>query len=359
MEFLHTQNKMNTKELFFSLGRPFAPIYSGLMRLREILYQRKILKCYSFSVPVISIGNLTMGGTGKTPVVQYLGKFLKKQGFSPAIVSRGYGGASRNSVNVVSDGKNILMDAWQAGDEPRFLAESLQDVFVLTGKKRFQPIEKAIDMGADIVILDDGFQHMQVERNLNFVLFNTDVLAGNSRVFPGGDLREPISALKRANGFIMTGIRDDNEKQAERFGTLLQSKFIDKPVFYAQYILESVKKDNGCVITDRDEINKLLSQPLLGVCGIANPAIFEKTVQHLKINAQNILNFPDHVKYSKKEIEKSGAEINKSNAAGIITTEKDLVKLSALELPFQASAIRMKVLFEDEFDKAVLKNITF
>ena len=186
---------MKTNTFYFALGRPFSPIYSLAMRLRETLYRRGVLQSFRLSVPVISVGNLTMGGSGKTPMVQYLARLLQRHGFHPAVISRGYGGTANAKVNTVSDGSSVLLDAATAGDEPRFLAETLPGVPVLTGIVRRMPAQRAVEMGADVLLLDDGFQHLQIVRDVNLVLFNTDRLAGNSRVFPGGDLREPVIAL--------------------------------------------------------------------------------------------------------------------------------------------------------------------
>ena len=176
------------RNFYFGLGRPFSPLYSFAMRVRESWYQKGILNSVSFDVPVISIGNLTMGGTGKTPTVKYLAGLLQERGYRPAIISRGYGGATNERVNIVSDGNAILLDADYVGDEPRMLAEALPDVFVLTGVVRKLPAARAVEMGADVLILDDGFQHLAIQRDVDLVLFHADTLAGNSRVFPGGNV---------------------------------------------------------------------------------------------------------------------------------------------------------------------------
>jgi len=192
----------DSRKNLYLLGRPFSPLYSTVMMLRASLYDRHFFRRYKLEAPVISIGNLTMGGTGKTPVVSHLATFLQGQGYRPAIISRGYGGEAGNRVNVVSDGKTIYLDAKQAGDEPRLLAETLPGIPVLTGIVRVLPCRHAIHaMGCNILLLDDGFQHLAVDRDINIVLFSAATLAGNSRVFPGGDLREPVSALRRADVF--------------------------------------------------------------------------------------------------------------------------------------------------------------
>ena len=193
--------------VLFFFGRPFGPLYGLVMRFREKLYSFGFLQQKSFSVPVISIGNLVLGGTGKTPTVCYLAKFLVQQGYHPAIISRGYGGNAKLKVNVVSDGQTIFLSPDLAGDEPFMLAEALPGVPVLTGKRRIAPCLCAIkDYNADVLILDDGFQHLAVKRNVDIVLFDGTGLVGNTRIFPGGPLREGLSALNRCNALMITGI---------------------------------------------------------------------------------------------------------------------------------------------------------
>lgn len=206
------------------------------MKARETMYLKGLKRRYQLPVPVISVGNLTMGGTGKTPVVAYLASLLLEKGFKPAVISRGYGGAAMNKVNVVSDGKAIFLDAAAAGDEPCFLAKSLPGVPILTGIVRILPCRHAIEhLGCDILLLDDGFQHLSVRRDLDLVLFSGAKLAGNSRVFPGGDLREPVSALNRCHGFLLTGITETNRERCTQFSALLQQRFPEKPVFLSSY----------------------------------------------------------------------------------------------------------------------------
>ncbi len=159
--------------ILFTLGRPFSPLYGAAMQAREKLYRSGTLKSHSLPVPVISIGNLVLGGTGKTPTVHYVAKLLKKAGMSPAIISRGYGGSANNPVNIVSDGHKLLLSPEVAGDEPYMLAQMLPQLPVITGSKRINPCTCAIEkFGANILILDDGFQHMAVSRDINLVLFD-------------------------------------------------------------------------------------------------------------------------------------------------------------------------------------------
>ena len=163
----------NLKKILYTIGFPFGPFYSQAMRIRSSLYKRGILKTHRLQVPVISVGNLTMGGSGKTPVVIYLAEMLLASGYKPGVVSRGYKGQAKADVTIVSDSNAILVDAAAAGDEPYLIAKRVREAVVATGRKRHLPCREAIEKyGCDIIILDDGYQHLQVQRDIDLVLFD-------------------------------------------------------------------------------------------------------------------------------------------------------------------------------------------
>jgi tetraacyldisaccharide 4'-kinase len=330
------------KNFYYSLGRPFSPLYSMVMTIRERCYCRGILKSAALDVPVISIGNLTMGGTGKTPLVRYLAALLQEQGLQPSIISRGYGGATRERVNIVSDGKEVLLDASYVGDEPRMLAESLPGVFVLTGIVRKLPAAQAVAMGADVLLLDDGFQHLALRRDLDLVLFNSDELAGNSRVFPGGDLREPVKALHRCDAFIMTGTTEQNRERANKFADLLREKFPGKPVIF------SSNRVSGFVQQQADGTRVTVQQAELdnnycfAFCGIGRPDGFRQTIAGLGLEPVAFMALADHHAYQKKIIKQLRSEAEKAGAACFLCTEKDLVKLQGFDLGLPLYAICME-----------------
>jgi len=331
-----------SRNFYYGLGRPFSPLYSLAMRIRERWYRKGIFRSASFEVPVISIGNLTMGGTGKTPMVQNLARLLQERGYQPAIISRGYGGATKERINIVSDGKDLLLDAAYVGDEPRMLAETLPGVFVLTGVVRKLPAAKAVEMGADILLLDDGFQHLAVTRDLDLVLFNADILAGNSRVFPGGDLREPVKALHRCHAFILTGTDDRNRERAERFGELLQEKFPGRPVFFSAYRFAGLvlqDKQGARVQVKRDVLD---GQSCFAFCGIARPESFSRTLEQLAIEPVAFQALADHHAYHEKEVRQLISQAAKLNATCFLCTEKDLVKLRNSDLGLPLYAVTME-----------------
>ncbi len=335
-------------------GRPFSPIYSAVMKSREALYRKGIKKSYSLNVPVISVGNLTMGGTGKTPFVAYIASKLLAKGLKPAIISRGYGGAAENKVNVVSDGTKVYLDAKAAGDEPCFLAHSLKGVHVLTGIVRILPCRYAAEKTTcDILILDDGFQHMAVQRDLDLVLFSAASLAGNSRVFPGGDLREPISALNRCNAFIITGITNELHERATKFKAILLDRFPETPVFFSSYEAKQVQS-----LTDKNTHElSALPAPLFAFCGIGQPKLFEKSLSDQGLELSGFMPLKDHQAFTPSLLKKINMKADNSGAKAIITTEKDLVKIRKEDFKLPVFSLQMEVKPDEEFNNYLNKQV--
>ncbi len=337
---MNTARTMTT--FYYTLGRPFSPLYSAAMRLREKFYQKNIFKSTAFEVPVISVGNLTLGGTGKTPMVQFLARLLQENGYRPAIISRGYGGATKERINIVSDGKELFLDASYVGDEPRMLAESLPGVPVLTGIVRKLPAAEAVKMGAHVLLLDDGFQHMAIRRDLDLVLFNADRLAGNSRVFPGGDLREPSCALHRCHAFVLTSINEQNRERAKNFKALLNKKFPDKPVFFSRTL------PTGLVLQQKEgkktpvQPKEIADQRCFAFCGIARPEGFQQTLKDLCIHPGALRALPDHFAYAAKTVRQLIAEAQQTEASCFLCTEKDLVKLRQFDLQLPLYGVVME-----------------
>jgi tetraacyldisaccharide 4'-kinase len=343
----------------FKLGRPFSPLYSCLMANRSSLYTNGFLTQHKLEVPVISVGNLVMGGTGKTPLVQYLADLLLNHGRKPVILSRGYKGTSRSVINVVANNDAILMSAAEAGDEPRLLADTLPGVPVLTGKKRFLTGRYAIDnLGTDTIILDDGFQHLALHRDLDLVLFSAPKFLGNGRVIPGGELREPLSSLNRANAIIITGASKELATEVGEFIAFLQQKFPGKPVFTGRY---QVHEKISRVDQDKTEFlpaEELKIKPLFGFCGIAQPLSFQSTLQRENITLTGFASYPDHYMYSRSEIISLVNKARKSGANALITTAKDFVKLKEVCIPkFPLYVLSVNLHMGQEFDAYLLDHI--
>ncbi len=339
-------------DLLFFFGRPLSPIYGALMKSREKLYNKGIFRQQSLPVPVISIGNLVLGGTGKTPTVRYVARLVKSQGYHPAIVSRGYHGGAKEAVNIVSDGKDICLSAALAGDEPYMLASSLPGIPVLTGKHRIFPCRHAIDQfKCDVIILDDGFQHLTVKRDVDLVLFDSTILAGSSRIFPGGPLREPTSALNRCHGFLLTGTTQTNKERAERFSNLLQQRFPKQPVF------KSFEASYKLVTADGGLAEKNASKIFFGFCGIASPARFENSLVSNELQLAGFQAIRDHAAYSQALVSELCAKAAELGADSLVTTEKDHVKLQNFTTTLPLHILLPEYRVDQTFDLFLLHSL--
>ena len=322
------------EKIVFALGRPLGPLYALAMKFRAYLYKKNVLKIHHLPVPVISVGNLTMGGSGKTPLVIYLANFLQEKGFKPAVISRGYRGTSKRPVTIVSDGQSILGDPESTGDEPYLIAHSTHDVVVATGKKRIHPCSKVIELfQRDVILLDDAFQHLAVSRTIDLVLFDVVSFTGNSRVFPGGDLREPVSALERCDAFILTGVTESNEEHTEKCSKLLADTFNDKPIFkiFRSYS-KAIKYTHSASGLSANVIAlETLPKNLLCVCGIAKPERFKKSLEDAGIIICDFITFSDHYNYRQDDVETLRRQVIQTGAGGILTTEKDVIKLARMD----------------------------
>ena len=311
----------------FSPTRAMLTLFSLLYRLivhwRNRLYDRQILKSVKLSCPVISIGNITVGGTGKTPCVIMLAKMLQQHGWQPVIISRGYGAKSAQPVNVVSDGRSILLDAEIAGDEPMLIARSLPDVPVITGAKRKLTGQVAIDrFGANVLICDDAFQHRQIFRDLDIVLLDGEKPLGNGHLLPRGELRESKEGLKRANCIILTRADETtslNQDVARMVSTL------QIPVFRAVHCFKEMINSHACSPLPPHELR---GRKVCAFCGIAKPASFKKLLLEAGAEILSFIPFPDHYAYDRQDLEELTEQLQPLNADYWVTTEKDAMRLT-------------------------------
>lgn len=343
----------NITKIIFFIARPLGVFYAQVMRLRALCYLHDIFPRYKATVPVISVGNLTMGGSGKTPVVIHLARFLLEQGYKPAVISRGYGGKAHRPVNIVSDGVSLLLESYQAGDEPRLIAESVPGTIVLTGKKRHLPCQYAIDhYNCDILILDDGFQHMRVRRDIDLVLFNAASLFHHMHVLPGGLLREPFSALDRAHCFLIAGCNHGRPENIERFRSFLESNWPETQTLQTQYLPDSYVDREGKILP-----LPAVSSPAYGFCGIASPDRFFHTINTLPLDIVGTKRFSDHHHYTPATLARIEKEAIDAGAEILLTTEKDLVKLASLHTNLPLYAIRMEIRTDTSFTVFIRKMI--
>ncbi len=344
-------NKKLINILFF-IGRLFSPLYGLAMFTRAWLYSTGIKRSCKLNIPVISIGNLTMGGTGKTPMVMHIARLLIRHGKKPAIVSRGYGGKSKNAINIVSKGHHVLMNAAEAGDEPVLLANTLK-IPVLTGPQRILTGRYiAKNKMADILLMDDGYQHLALHRDINIALFAAHELLGNGWVFPGGQLREPISSLKRAHCFVITGVTDRNKNQVSTFSKKMQKSYPAIPIFKGSYqALALINRRNAS-----QKLDYLTGVPLLAFCGIAKPhSFFDILDSNPKITIKLRQIFADHHLYQETDLTSLCQKAKKIGCKAMVTTEKDMVKLKDIDTQMPIWALQVELILEPKLDTFLFK----
>ncbi|APG25494.1 tetraacyldisaccharide 4'-kinase [Syntrophotalea acetylenica] len=317
--------------LVYVLLLPVSFLYAALMRLRAFLYRIGWLHVYRAPVPVISVGNLSVGGTGKTPVVDYLIRCCLSRGRRVAVVSRGYGSADGPALRVVSAGKGPVLDVRQAGDEPWLLARRNPCACVVVAPRRADGVRYAVDcLGADLVLLDDGFQHLAVARDFDLVLLDASRPFGNGRVLPAGILREPISALKRGSLFLLT----------RASGPGADPPLLPGPVLRCRHVMaDHAIGPNG----NSWSFAQLAKLRGLAFAGIAEPQNFFHGLEQRGLKLHQTLCFSDHTKYDGQDLSRLVAA--SVQADYLITTEKDAVKLMAARLPLPCYVVTMDVEF--------------
>lgn len=328
----------------------FSLLYRLIISLRNRLYDHKIFSEKKLACPVISVGNITVGGTGKTPCVIWLTRMLQEEGFRPAVLSRGYGGKSAAPVNIVSDGENILLSAAEAGDEPYLIARSLPGIPVITGPQRILTGNKAIEnFGSDILICDDAFQHRRIFRDINLALLDSEKPWGNGYLLPRGELREPVTALRRADAFLLT--RADEVKKISAIpGKLAQAENI--PVFLSTHKIVDIVCGNG---GKHLSLAELKDKKVCAFAGIARPDSFQSAIKQAGAKLVSFDIFSDHHRYSPEELKKIRNNFLRNNADLLITTEKDGMRLT--EFPeFLAGIYLLRVKLAIIPDENALKN---
>jgi tetraacyldisaccharide 4'-kinase len=314
--------------------------YRGLLEVRERLYGWGVLRSRRLQCPVISIGNLTLGGSGKTPAVELAVRTLQELGVRPAVVSRGYGRRS-SGVQVVADRTGLRADPQGAGDEPFLLARRLSGVPVVVGENRYEAGRRCLEsFGVEVLVLDDAFQHRTVEKDLEIVLVSGRSPWGNGHLFPRGPLREPLSALARAHLVMVVG---GEPPERARVGEEVRRHNLEAPIVAADYEpLEcwQVRETAPCAP------DTLLGRRLLGFAGIARPDGFRRTVERLGVSLTGLVEFPDHYWYEPEDLAALVRQADAAGAEGLVTTEKDYVRLSAIALrtiPIWILSVRLRL----------------
>lgn len=351
----------------------FSKGYGAAIKTRRFLYDFRILRDSTLGVQVIAVGNLTVGGTGKTPVVEKFASALRDQGRSVAILSRGYRSKPQpihkwllNKVlfredttppRVVSDGKSLLLDSEMAGDEPYMLASNLKDVIVLVDKDRVKSGRYAIEkFGCDTLLLDDGFQYWKLRgRRHDVVLVDRQTPFGNERLLPRGTLREPPSHLARANWIFITKSDGKTDELRRRIADINPSAGIIECIHHPLY-LEDVFTGH------RVGLEFFKGRKVSALSGIAQPESFEESLVQLGADLVYSRKFADHHRFTQLEVIKVINRSKKKLAEAIVTTQKDAVrfpKIDRRDLPIYFMRVEIKILSGAEDFQDCVRKICF
>ncbi|MBF0445014.1 MAG: tetraacyldisaccharide 4'-kinase [Magnetococcales bacterium] len=319
-------------------------LYGTIQRTRAVLYKKGLLSAYTAPCPIISIGNITVGGTGKTPTVIWLAKYFQNKGRKVGVVSRGYRQQSKADVTIVADPDKIITTTPQAADEAVLIAQKLPGVTVITGPNRCKTIGVATQQyGCNLIIMDDAFQHMQVKRDFDLVLLDCNAPFSNGHILPGGLLRENPLALNRCDGVIIT--RADNLQKLKHTQDLLSQIVPNKKSCAALHKPTNWRKisQTGAKHPATMPIDGFTNIPVLAFCGIAKPESFYATLDRLEISIMDFSSYSDHHIFDKNNIEQLLKKAAALNAQALLCTEKDAVKIQEIlsDLPIYALAMEL------------------
>jgi tetraacyldisaccharide 4'-kinase len=298
---------------------PAAGVYRLAMLARSAAFRLRLRSATSVGVPVVSVGNLTVGGTGKTPTALWLATQLRARGRRPAIVTRGYGGELSGRVVAAGTGAGLAAGVEQVGDEAALLALRFPGP-VVCGVDRVAAAQAAVEQhGADVIVLDDGFQHWRLARDIDLVLVDGRHGFGNGAMLPAGPLREPLRSLARAGAILVT-----KATATDAVATRLERYAPGVPAFAVEIAPTAVvRSEEGRLFTE--PLGALVGRRVVTVSGIANPGPFYEMLGQLEVRPVEVLEFPDHHPYSQSDWQRITQAAHEADL--VVCTEKDLVKL--------------------------------
>ena len=315
---MHEKDGAGEQGLLKSLLYAISVLYGGIQVVRRECYRRGWFKSFKLPCTVISVGNLAVGGTGKTPMTAYLAGTLQEKGQKIVVIKRGYKGMGGNAPLVVSDGQRILIDAEQSGDEAQMLARQLTGVPVLIGADRYQTGRVAINrFQPDVIILDDGFQHIRLQRDLDLVLLDRAGPIGSGHIIPRGILREPVEALRLPDGIILTRSSTPQNTGKGTHGFIPPRM----PVF------ESSHQPYVHYPAHTRNFSLFQNARITAFSGIVRNEDFHRLMTENGAELASIHQFSDHHPYSLRELEHIAASAVETDSDFIVTTEKDFMRL--------------------------------
>jgi tetraacyldisaccharide 4'-kinase len=331
---------------------PLIPLYLLIFYIRRMFSKRK-----RFKIPIICIGNITTGGTGKTTTVIYVTQLLQENGFKPGVVSRGYGGSESRKGALVTDGKVIYLNPEESGDEPYLIAMRLRDIPVVIGKDRLRAVEYIIGrFNLDVIVMDDGFQNESIYKDLSILLVDATNPFGNNLILPAGDMREPKGSLKRGDLIVIS--RSDIVSR-ERIGELYDKV---RRLCSNDRIFSSRYADGVIYRVDNPDFRRpadvIAGKSVLLITGIANPTSFMSVVRKYNPRHVDIISLPDHYNYRDSDISDFIKDSQKYDY--VIVTEKDFVKLKRYRVNDKFNVMRISVEIDDGdvFSREIIAKIT-
>ena len=328
-------------------------VYRVGIGLRKLLYQYGILVSRSLPCKIVSVGNITLGGTGKTPLVVSLAGFLLEKGMRPAVISRGYGRKDESKTLIVSDERTVLTDTATGGDEPVLIGSRVPGVPVVVGCNRNDAARNAIQrFNTGVVILDDGFQHFRLKRDLDIALVDATDPFGNEKIFPAGILREPIEALRRAQAVIIT--KSDFATSIAALKSRIERVTSARIFTSFQRPLDLADDRTG----ENKPLSALRGTKVLAFSGIARPESFTSLLKTLGAVISGECIFPDHYEFRKADLARVFKKAADVRANMIVTTEKDAVRLRTLK-PDGIWALRIDLMIteQEEWEAFILKSL--
>ena len=325
----------------------FSILYGAVMAIRARFYQTGMFQSRALPCRVVSIGNITAGGTGKTPMAIFVAQTIKKLGYRVVVISRGYKGRLERSTGVVSDGRTVFLGPVDAGDEPYLIATALTDIPVVVGSDRYQAGMLAIArFSPDIIVLDDAFQHLRLKRDLDIVLLDHHVPLGNGYVLPRGRLREPTSALCRAHAIVFTRCDD-----APHPHPLPPLEHHGRPVFHSIHVpvIQSVANTDGFPFNETSDFSAHEGRKAVAFSGLADNDQFFDSLKQSGCRLVCQLAFADHHPYDEKDMHRIFQKAVAEGAEILITSAKDWVKVQPVyRLPLPVIVVDVRIGWKDD-----------
>ena len=330
---------------------PLSTIYSAVTRVRLAAYRLGLLSVAKLDAPVVSVGNVTTGGTGKTPLVEWVCQTIDavahevvREGKRVCVLTRGYGRVNPNTQVVVSDGAELLASEQEAGDEPFLLARNLLGIAaVVSNPNRVAAGAWAVEnLHSEVFVLDDAFQHLRLFRDLDIVTIDATNPWGGGSLLPYGRLREPLSGLVRADCVVIT--RAEHAKDLASLKNALQRIVGAVPIFSSRMLTRGFRSINS----DPISVSSLLSQPIAAFCGIGNPDSFFNHLRREGFQLAFTRTFPDHHQYKQSELNTLVDEAIAGGANSLITTAKDATKVQSLTLGLPCCVMDIQISIDEE-----------